>query len=338
MYVLCPCAMCPSHQHRGCDPLALWRCLIVTSQRALQRHFPQCTDRSKKAACMSGMLSIDPPHAFRVPSSLRARPAQSADLACCPCATVRSQQEYFSKFGELTDVVVMMSGQGPDRHPRGFGFVTFANPAALDLVGCQRYHSIGNRKVEVKRALSREVMQGVKASAVPESVERHMAANAGWQPHAPLNAPANTAIYGTMQQGVYDNNHAYINNSGWVHQVQPTCGAPRLQALAMMPVGLPTSVPAIMPVGVPIDNGYMPPSYMGYAPVVDDGYMPPHMGYAPMKAGTMTTMAPPSPTMVVNGDGYVSPHMGYAPIKVGTMTTMAPPSPTMVVYSTGMMC
>ena len=176
---------------------------------------------------MSGMLSIDPPHAFRVPSSLRARPAQSADLACCPCATVRSQQEYFSKFGELTDVVVMMSGQGPDRHPRGFGFVTFANPAALDLVGCQRYHSIGNRKVEVKRALSREVMQGVKASAVPESVERHMAANAGWQPHAPLNAPANTAIYGTMQQGVYDNNHAYINNSGWVHQVQPTCGAPR---------------------------------------------------------------------------------------------------------------
>jgi len=249
-----------------------------------------------------------------------------------------SVHEYFSKFGELTDVVVMMSGQGPDRHPRGFGFVTFANPAALDLVGCQRYHSIGNRKVEVKRALSREVMQGVKASAVPESVERHMAANAGWQPHAPLNAPANTAIYGTMQQGVYDNNHAYINNSGWVHQVQPTCGAPRLQALAMMPVGLPTSVPAIMPVGVPIDNGYMPPSYMGYAPVVDDGYMPPHMGYAPMKAGTMTTMAPPSPTMVVNGDGYVSPHMGYAPIKVGTMTTMAPPSPTMVVYSTGMMC
>ncbi|KAK3018695.1 hypothetical protein RJ639_003126 [Escallonia herrerae] len=63
---------------------------------------------------------------------------------------------YFSKYGELTDSVIMMdklSGR-----PRGFGFVTFADPAVADKV-LEEDHVIDGRPVEVKRTVPREDMQ-----------------------------------------------------------------------------------------------------------------------------------------------------------------------------------
>ncbi|XP_052175611.1 heterogeneous nuclear ribonucleoprotein 1 [Diospyros lotus] len=63
---------------------------------------------------------------------------------------------YFCKFGEITDSVIMMdrfSGR-----PRGFGFVTFADPAVADKV-LEEDHVIDGRVVEVKRTVPREDMQ-----------------------------------------------------------------------------------------------------------------------------------------------------------------------------------
>lgn len=51
---------------------------------------------------------------------------------------------YFSKYGEITDSVIMT-----DRHsgrPRGFGFVTFADPAVADRV-LEEDHLIDGREV-----------------------------------------------------------------------------------------------------------------------------------------------------------------------------------------------
>lgn len=67
---------------------------------------------------------------------------------------------YFSKYGEITDSVIMR-----DKHsgrPRGFGFVTFADPEAADKV-LEEEHILGGRTVEVKRTVPREDMQQVKA-------------------------------------------------------------------------------------------------------------------------------------------------------------------------------
>lgn len=67
-----------------------------------------------------------------------------------------SFSNYFSNYGELTDSVIMMdkiSGR-----PRGFGFVTFANPADADKV-LEQDHVIDGRPVEVKRTVPREDMQ-----------------------------------------------------------------------------------------------------------------------------------------------------------------------------------
>ncbi|GAV90834.1 RRM_1 domain-containing protein/RRM_6 domain-containing protein, partial [Cephalotus follicularis] len=62
---------------------------------------------------------------------------------------------YFSKYGEITDSVIMR-----DKHtgrPRGFGFVTFADLAVADKV-LEEDHVIDGRTVEVKRTVPREDM------------------------------------------------------------------------------------------------------------------------------------------------------------------------------------
>ncbi|KAI3786179.1 hypothetical protein L1987_45311 [Smallanthus sonchifolius] len=70
-----------------------------------------------------------------------------------------SFSNYFSNYGELTDSVIMMDKI--TGRPRGFGFVTFANPADADKVLDQN-HVIDGRPVEVKWTVPREGMHGSK--------------------------------------------------------------------------------------------------------------------------------------------------------------------------------
>lgn len=60
--------------------------------------------------------------------------------------------KYFSKYGELTDSVIMK-----DRatgNPRGFGFVTYADPSVVDKV-IKDKHVIDGKMVEIKRTIPR---------------------------------------------------------------------------------------------------------------------------------------------------------------------------------------
>ncbi|XP_051113218.1 heterogeneous nuclear ribonucleoprotein 1 [Andrographis paniculata] len=58
--------------------------------------------------------------------------------------------KYFGKYGEITDSVIMK-----DRHtgrPRGFGFITYADPAVVDTVIAET-HIINGKQVEIKRTI-----------------------------------------------------------------------------------------------------------------------------------------------------------------------------------------
>ncbi|KAG6593527.1 Heterogeneous nuclear ribonucleoprotein 1, partial [Cucurbita argyrosperma subsp. sororia] len=66
--------------------------------------------------------------------------------------TEETFSDYFSKYGEIADSVIMM-----DKHtgrPRGFGFVTFCDPSVADMV-LNKDHVIDGRTVEVKRTVPR---------------------------------------------------------------------------------------------------------------------------------------------------------------------------------------
>uniref|UniRef100_A0A453PHA2 RRM domain-containing protein n=1 Tax=Aegilops tauschii subsp. strangulata TaxID=200361 RepID=A0A453PHA2_AEGTS len=59
-------------------------------------------------------------------------------------------KEYFGKYGEIIDAVIMK-----DRHtqkPRGFGFITYSDPAIVDRV-IEDNHVIDGKQVEIKRTI-----------------------------------------------------------------------------------------------------------------------------------------------------------------------------------------
>ncbi|OVA08273.1 RNA recognition motif domain [Macleaya cordata] len=58
--------------------------------------------------------------------------------------------KYFEKYGEITDSVIMK-----DRYtgqPRGFGFITYADPSVVDKV-IEEIHVINGKQVEIKRTI-----------------------------------------------------------------------------------------------------------------------------------------------------------------------------------------
>lgn len=67
--------------------------------------------------------------------------------------TKESLQEYFSEFGEVTDCIVMRDNT--TKRSRGFGFVTFQDPASVDNVCQKAEHILDNKKVDPKRAVPR---------------------------------------------------------------------------------------------------------------------------------------------------------------------------------------
>ncbi|ODN04074.1 RNA-binding protein Musashi Rbp6 [Orchesella cincta] len=64
-----------------------------------------------------------------------------------------SLREYFSKFGEITEVMVMKDPT--TRRSRGFGFVTFSDPASVDKVLAQGTHELDGKKIDPKVAFPR---------------------------------------------------------------------------------------------------------------------------------------------------------------------------------------
>ncbi|KAF7850339.1 hypothetical protein BT93_L5600 [Corymbia citriodora subsp. variegata] len=62
-------------------------------------------------------------------------------------------KSFFERFGETTDVVIMLDLH---RRPRGFGFVTFASEESVEDVMKNNFYEIHGRFVEVKRAIPKE--------------------------------------------------------------------------------------------------------------------------------------------------------------------------------------
>lgn len=67
-------------------------------------------------------------------------------------------KEYYAKWGEIMDCVVMTDPN--TKRSRGFGFVTFADSRMVDDAMGQRPHVIDGRTVEPKRAIPREQSSG----------------------------------------------------------------------------------------------------------------------------------------------------------------------------------
>ena len=104
---------------------------------------------------------------LRLPFASRAPPLPPPLALLRPHVACPSQA-HFEQFGRLTDVVVMHEAGG--RKPRGFGFVTFADVASVQKVLQSRLHPVDGRGVEVKLAVTREMMSSDEAATGAELV------------------------------------------------------------------------------------------------------------------------------------------------------------------------
>ena len=62
-------------------------------------------------------------------------------------------RNYFATYGAVTDAVVMKDPIS--RRSRGFGFITYSDPACVDRALAQQNHVLDSRRVEAKRAVPR---------------------------------------------------------------------------------------------------------------------------------------------------------------------------------------
>ena len=54
-------------------------------------------------------------------------------------------KQYFKRYGEITDAKIMEDQA--TKKPRGFGFITFKDPASVQAVLAEPNHIIDNKKV-----------------------------------------------------------------------------------------------------------------------------------------------------------------------------------------------
>jgi len=77
-------------------------------------------------------------------------------------------REYFNKFGEVLDCIVMKDPK--TKKSRGFGFVTFTKIHMVDAVMTKRPHKLDGRTVTPKRAVSREDSEKPGAHATVKKI------------------------------------------------------------------------------------------------------------------------------------------------------------------------
>ncbi|XP_024835526.1 RNA-binding protein Musashi homolog 2 isoform X9 [Bos javanicus] len=71
-----------------------------------------------------------------------------------------SLRDYFSKFGEIRECMVMRDPT--TKRSRGFGFVTFADPASVDKVLGQPHHELDSKTIDPKVAFPRRAQPKVE--------------------------------------------------------------------------------------------------------------------------------------------------------------------------------
>lgn len=80
--------------------------------------------------------------------------------------TIDGLQHYFRRFGEVVDAVVMKNPESG--RSRGFGFVTFADPANVDAVLSSGPHQLDGRTIDPKPCNPRTLQKPKRGANVPK--------------------------------------------------------------------------------------------------------------------------------------------------------------------------
>jgi len=159
---------------------------------------------------------------------------------------------YFGRFGQIQDAVVMMDAQ-TQRH-RGFGYVTFAEPSAVEAA-LTNYpeNNIDGKWVEVKRC-------------VPQEAMRDKGKGKGFDPSKGSSRPF-TPPPSTAAPGMYPDPYAgWYGTDPYAGYAAYGMGYPQMAASPYGAYGMP-AYPPQGPYGAApaaVSAGAYPPRYAGY--------------------------------------------------------------------------
>ncbi|XP_055801236.1 heterogeneous nuclear ribonucleoprotein 1-like [Solanum dulcamara] len=111
-------------------------------------------------------------------------------------------KKYFDQFGTVTDVVVMYDHN--TQRPRGFGFITYESEEAVDKVLYKTFHELNGKRVEVKRAVPKELSPGPTQSQIVGRYNHGMnRVNNFLNVYAQGYSPSSMGSYGVGMEGRY---------------------------------------------------------------------------------------------------------------------------------------
>ncbi|MCD7447619.1 hypothetical protein HAX54_032237 [Datura stramonium] len=111
-------------------------------------------------------------------------------------------KKYFDQFGIITDVVVMYDHN--TQRPRGFGFITYDSEEAVDKVLYKTFHELNGKRVEVKRAVPKELSPGPTQSQLVGRYNHGMnRINNFLNVYAQGYSPSSMESYGVGKEGRY---------------------------------------------------------------------------------------------------------------------------------------
>lgn len=136
-------------------------------------------------------------------------------------------RSYFSKFGKITDVVVMHDSM--TNRPRGFGFVTFESEDSVENAVQKSFHELNDKLVEVKRAVPKDGNSGSRNNGNSRSAVGSRSPYDGFQPFEyPSNGPRYDVLPGFAPFPGYNGVGAYPYNGGFYGGGHPALGYGRL--------------------------------------------------------------------------------------------------------------
>ncbi|KAK9715096.1 hypothetical protein RND81_06G143500 [Saponaria officinalis] len=118
------------------------------------------TVEAKKAVPRDDQHMVGRNHSSPIASPVRTKKIFVGGLAST--VTEGDFKRYFDQFGNITDVVVMYDHN--TQRPRGFGFITFDSEEAVERALINNFHELHGKKVEVKRAVPKELSPGPSRS------------------------------------------------------------------------------------------------------------------------------------------------------------------------------
>uniref|UniRef100_A0A3P8UXW2 Musashi RNA-binding protein 2b n=1 Tax=Cynoglossus semilaevis TaxID=244447 RepID=A0A3P8UXW2_CYNSE len=119
----------------------------------------------------------------QAPSGSPADPQHDPGTFFVPLSSTDSLRDYFSKFGEIRECMVMRDPT--TKRSRGFGFVTFADASCVDKVLAQHLHELDSKRIDPKVAFPRRAQPkmvtrtkkifvgGLSANTVIEDVKQY---------------------------------------------------------------------------------------------------------------------------------------------------------------------